>query len=155
VAVVGSGEASATERERARAIGAALGRLGAVVVCGGLGGVMDAACAGARESGAMTVGILPGHDRREASPHVQVALATGLGEARNALLVRAVDAVIAVGGEFGTLSEVALALKAGVPVVGVDTWELARRGRPVEAIEPAATPEAAARRAVDLAAAAG
>ncbi|MEA2420374.1 MAG: hypothetical protein QOE60_2580 [Thermoleophilaceae bacterium] len=97
---------------------------GAVVVCGGLGGVMEAACRGARAAGGTTVGILPGLDRTAANPFVDVALPTGLGEARNALVVRAADAVIAVGGGYGTLSEIALALKAGKPVIGIDTWDI-------------------------------
>src|SRR5919199_2439349 len=94
------------------------------VVCGGLGGVMEAACRGAKSAGGMTVGILPSGSRADANDYVDIALATGLGEARNALVVRAVDVLIAVGGEYGTLSEIALALKAGKPVVGVGTWEL-------------------------------
>lgn len=95
---------------------------------------MEAACRGAREAGGTTVGILPGLDRAAANPYVDVALPTGLGEARNALVVRGADAVIAVGGEFGTLSEIAFALRIGTPVIGLDTWQLAKRGGPVEAI---------------------
>ncbi len=97
---------------------------------------MEAACRGAREGGGTTVGILPGSDRGEANPYVDVALPTGLGEARNALVVRAADAVIAVGGGYGTLSEIALALKAGKPVVGVGTWS-------IEGVQAADGPEAA------------
>jgi uncharacterized protein (TIGR00725 family) len=95
-----------------------------VLVCGGLGGVMEAACRGARAEGGTTVGILPGLDRSAANPYVAVAIATGLGEARNALVVRAADCLIAVGGAYGTLSEIALALKAGKRVVGLRTWEI-------------------------------
>jgi uncharacterized protein (TIGR00725 family) len=109
---------------------------GAVVVCGGLGGVMEAACRGARGEGGTAVGILPGLDRGAANPHVSVAVATGLGEARNALVVRAADALIAVGGAYGTLSEIALALKAGKRVVGLGTWR-------IEGVELADGPEAA------------
>ena len=93
-------------------------------MCGGGSGVMEAASKGAAGAGGTVVGILPGADRHAANPFVTVAIATGLGELRNGLIVRAVDAVIAVGGAFGTLSEVALALKTGVPVVGIGTWEL-------------------------------
>ena len=85
---------------------------------------MEAACRGAKQAGGLTVGILPGSDRSDANPYVDVALPTGLGEARNALVVRAADAVIAIGGGYGTLSEIALALKAGKPVIGLDTWEI-------------------------------
>jgi uncharacterized protein (TIGR00725 family) len=104
-----------------------------VLVCGGLGGVMEAACRGAKAEGGTTVGILPGPSRADANEHVDVALATGLGEARNALVVRAADALVAIGGEYGTLSEIALALKAGTPVVGLGTWEL-------DAVVPARSP---------------
>lgn len=149
MAVVGTGEgADPADVEAAHELGRALARHGAVLVCGGLGGVMEAACRGAREHGGLTVGLLPGLDRREANPHVEVALPTGLGEVRNAMVVRAVDALVAVGGEFGTLSEVALALKAGTPVVGLGTWELAKGGRSVDAIERAADAEDAAARAL-------
>jgi uncharacterized protein (TIGR00725 family) len=116
-----------------------------VVVCGGLGGVMEAACRGAKDAGGTTVGILPGHGRADANPYVDVAIATGLGEARNALVVRAADALIAIGGEYGTLSEIALALKAGKPVVGIESWDL----DPIVEARDAAD---AVRRAIDLAA---
>ena len=108
----------------AEAVGRELAGRGAVVVCGGLGGVMEAACRGAQEAGGRTVGILPGADRAAANPFVDIAVPTGLGEARNALVVRAADALIAVGGGYGTLSEIALALKAGKRVVGLDSWEI-------------------------------
>jgi uncharacterized protein (TIGR00725 family) len=128
VAVVGSAAAAPEEERAAREVGRRLAEAGAVVVTGGLGGVMAAACRGAREAGGLTVGILPGEDRRAANPWVTVAVPTGMGEARNALVVRAADAVVAVGGEFGTLSEVALALKLGRPVAGLGTWRLEREG---------------------------
>lgn len=103
-------------------------------MCGGLGGVMEAACRGARAQGGLTIGFLPGSDRSEANEFVDVAIPTGMGEMRNALIVRAADAVIAVSGEFGTLSEIGLALKLGKRVVGVSTWELSRRGEVSDAI---------------------
>jgi uncharacterized protein (TIGR00725 family) len=134
VAVVGAGRASDDEARAAEAVGRALAEAGAVVVCGGLGGVMEAACRGAKDGGGTTVGVLPTANRADANQYVDVALATGLGEARNALIVRSVDALVAVGGEYGTLSEIALALKAGKPVVGVGTWEI----RGVHAAEDAA-----------------
>jgi hypothetical protein len=144
VAVVGAARASAEECEAAEQVGKRLGEAGAVLVCGGLGGVMEAACRGARAAGGTTVGILPGVDRLEANPYVDVAIPTGIGEARNALVVAAADAVVAVGGEFGTLSEIALALKAGTPVIGLGTWELARAGGPVEGVRPAGSADEAA-----------
>jgi uncharacterized protein (TIGR00725 family) len=124
VAVVGPGDASPAEIEAAEAIGRGIAHAGYILVCGGLGGVMAAACRGAVEAGGLTVGILPGTDRAAANQWVRVALPTGLGELRNGLVVRAADAVIAVGGAYGTLSEVALALKTGVPVIGLRTWEI-------------------------------
>jgi uncharacterized protein (TIGR00725 family) len=105
-------------------VGRGLAAQGAVVVCGGLGGVMEAACRGAKQAGGHTVGILPGSDRGAANPFVDTAVPTGLGEARNALVVRAADALIAVGGGYGTLSEIAFALKAGKRVVGLDSWDI-------------------------------
>ena len=133
VAVVGPGEASERELEDAEAVGRELADAGAVVVCGGLGGVMAAACRGAASAGGLTLGILPGADREAANEWVQVAIPTGLGEMRNALVVRAADAVVAVGGAYGTLSEIALALKTGVAVVGLGSWE-------IDGVRPAQTP---------------
>ncbi len=131
MAVVGPGDATAEQLAHARAVGAGLANRGAVVITGGLGGVMAAACQGAAEAGGATVGILPGADRAAANQWVGIAIATGLGELRNGLIVRAADSLIAIGGAYGTLSEVALALKTGVPVVGMGTWEL-------EGVTPAA-----------------
>src|SRR5829696_1907469 len=124
IAVVGAGAASAAQLDDAETVGRDLAAGGAVVVCGGLGGVMEAACRGAKQAGGTTVGILPALDRRAANPFVDVALPTGLGEARNALVVRAADALVAVGGAYGTLSEIALALKGGKRVVGLRSWEI-------------------------------
>ena len=125
VAVVGAGAGVAPEvLAAAEAVGEGLARRGAVVVCGGLGGVMEAACRGARAAGGTTLGILPGDDRSAANPFVAVAVATGLGELRNGLVVRSADAVVAIAGGHGTLSEIALALKAGKRVVGLGTWEV-------------------------------
>ena len=146
VAVVGPGEADAEAERDAELVGRELGSAGAVVVCGGLGGVMAAACRGAREAGGTTLGLLPGGTRDGANPWVSVAVATGMGELRNGLIVRTADAVVAVRGGFGTLSEIALALKLGRPVVGLGTWEL---DAPIERLDE---PAAAARRALELAA---
>lgn len=128
----------------AEAVGAGLARAGAVVVCGGRGGVMAAACRGAADAGGLTVGLLPGLDRREANEWVQVALPTGLGELRNGLVVRAADGMIAVGGSYGTLSEVALALRADVPVIGLRSWK-------IEGVRAAAGPDEAVALALRLA----
>jgi uncharacterized protein (TIGR00725 family) len=137
VAVVGAGDGvSAEALDRAQAVGAELARRGAVLVCGGLGGVMEAACRGASEAGGLTVGILPGADRAAANAWVGVAIATGMGELRNGLVVRSAEAVIAIAGGHGTLSEIALALKAGKRVVGLGSWE-------IDGMIPAADPVAA------------
>ena len=145
VAVSGPGQAQAqaTELAAAEHVGSLLAEHGAVVVTGGLGGVMEAACRGAKSAGGITLGILPGLERSDANQWVDVALPTGMGEMRNALLIRASDVLIAIAGEFGTLSEVALALKTGVPVVGLGTWELHKGGRAVAAFEQASDPETA------------
>jgi len=150
VAVVGAGTADTAASTVAEEVGRLLATHRAVVVCGGLGGVMEAACRGAKSAGGTTIGILPGSDRGDANPWVDVAIPTGLGEARNALVVRAADVVIAIGGEFGTLSEIALALKTGKPVVGIDTWELSRGGISATPIVRARDPGEAVRRALEL-----
>lgn len=144
VSVVGPGEASAEQLDAAERVGRGLAQAGAIVVCGGLGGVMAAACRGASEAGGTTVGILPGLDRAAANEWVTIAIPTGLGELRNGLVVRAGDAVVAVGGAYGTLSEVALALKTGVPVVGLGTWD-------IEGIDRVQSAAAAVERALELA----
>src|ERR1700722_9524251 len=126
IAVVGGSEAAAPLIATAEAVGAALASGGAIVVCGGLGGVMAAACRGAKSAGGVTVGILPGRDPAAANAWVDVVIASGLGEARNALVVGSAAVVIAVAGEYGTLSEIALALRAGIPVLGLGTWSLIR-----------------------------
>ena len=108
----------------AEQVGGGIARRGAVLVCGGLGGVMEAAARGASATGGLTIGILPGATADEANSFIDVPIVTGLGEARNALVVRSSDAIIAIAGEYGTLSEIALALKMGVPVVGLGTWQL-------------------------------
>lgn len=152
MAVVGPGDAADRDLlARAEEVGRRLAEAGAVVVCGGLGGVMEAACRGARAAGGLTVGILPGAERADANDFVDVALPTGLGEARNSLVVRAADALVAVGGGYGTLSEIAHALKAGTPVVGLGTWELARRGGRDEGVTEAENAAEAARTALALA----
>ena len=133
MAVIGPGDEPTVA---AAEVGRLIAERGAVLVCGGRGGAMEAACRGAKEVGGLTVGILPGPDRSEANPFVDVVLPTGLGEARNALVVGAADVVIAIGGGYGTLSEIALALKVGKRVIGLGTWE-------IEGVVAAESPEAA------------
>ncbi len=145
VAVIGPSEAAAEELARADAVGRLLAQAGAVVFCGGLGGVMEAVARGAAAAGGTVIGVLPGRARVDANPHVTVAITTGMGEMRNALIVRAVDVVIALGGAYGTLSEIAFALRTGVPVVGLNTWDL-------DDVIDAPDPEAAVALALELAA---
>jgi uncharacterized protein (TIGR00725 family) len=150
VAVIGSGEASLREAETAEEVGRLLAREGAVVVCGGLGGVMHAAARGCTAEGGTSIGILPGDDRGPASPFLTVAISTGIGEARNALVVRTADAVVAVGGGFGTLSEIGLARAMDKPVVGLDTWTF-QRSEIEDSVIEARGPADAVARAIDAA----
>ena len=124
VAVVGSGTATGELYEKAREVGKLLAEGGATVVCGGLSGVMEAAARGATEAGGTAIGILPGEDRRRQNQHVTYSVATGTGQARNLAVVCSGDVVIAVGGEYGTLSEIGLARKVGRPVVVLEGWDL-------------------------------
>jgi uncharacterized protein (TIGR00725 family) len=131
VSVAGSGQATPEEISVAEETGRLLAQRGAVLICGGLGGVMEAACRGASSAGGITIGILPGSNPQSANQYVLIPIATGLGEARNALVATASDALIAIGGKLGTLSEIALAMRSGIPVVGLDTWQLeAARAQP-------------------------
>jgi uncharacterized protein (TIGR00725 family) len=128
VAIIGASAPRPEDLEHAHAAGLRLAQLGVIVVTGGRGGVMEAACHGAKEGGGMTVGILPGFDRSDANAFVDVSLPTGLGEMRNGLVARAAEAVVAIGGAWGTLAEIAFARGAGTPVFGVGTWELGDDG---------------------------
>ena len=143
VAVVGAGECDFETTGLAEQVGMLLAQRQFAIVCGGLGGVMAAACRGAKSAGGLTIGILPGVDPKAANAWVDVPIATGLGEARNFLVVRAAEALIAIGGEFGTLSEIALALKLGKTVVGLNSWQLGRGGN-LQAVFPEVTTAAEA-----------
>ena len=122
VAVIGAGDAPAAVCKLAHEVGREIARRGAVLINGGLGGVMESAAAGAREEGGHTIGIIPGYDRRAANRHIEFAIATGIGEARNAVIVASADAVIAMRGEGGTLAEIGFALKLRKPIVALDSW---------------------------------
>ena len=152
ISVIGAGDnppdAVITAAEE---VGRELARRGAVVVCGGLNGVMEAVCKGAKAEGGVTIGILPGDDPATANPWVDYPICTGMGYARNAIVVKSGRAVIAVGGAFGTLSEIGHALGDGIPVVGLNTWSLARNGRADESMLQASTPLEAVERAMEAA----
>jgi len=144
VAVCGASEPDPTQRRMAREVGKLLAEAGAVVLCGGLGGVMEAAGEGASGAGGTVVGLLPGSDRSAGNPYLTLALATGLGEARNAVLTCAADSVIAIGRGWGTLSEIALARKRGREVIALDSWQVAgvpMAVSPEEAVRAALSPQ--------------
>ncbi len=127
IGVIGGGECPRDIYDIAQEVGREIAMRGYSLVCGGLGGVMEAACRGAKEAKGLTIGILPTSDRRDANPYVDIVIPTGLGHARNILVVHASDALIAIDGGAGTLSEIAIALKVGKPIVGIRTWGLEGR----------------------------
>jgi hypothetical protein len=124
VGVIGGRDCTPAEARLAYELGQGIAREGWVLVCGGMGGVMAEASRGAREAGGVTLGILPGESRAEANPWLSYSIVTGLGTARNALVVKSCHAVVAVAGSFGTLSEIALANNAGIPVIGLHSWRI-------------------------------
>ena len=124
VSVIGSADCSKREYNIALEVGRGIAKRNAVVVCGGLGGVMEACARGAKEAGGITVGLLPGTNKGAANPYIDIAISTGLYEARNIIIASGSDAVIAIGGALGTLSELSLAMKRKKPVIGIDTWQL-------------------------------
>jgi uncharacterized protein (TIGR00725 family) len=149
IAVIGAGECESEVAEAAYEIGALVAARGAILVTGGRSGVMEAASRGARDAGGLVVGILPDLDRSSANEAVEIAIPTGMGQLRNGLVVSSAGAVIAVAGEWGTLSEIGFALKLGIPVVGWHTWEMSRDGSPQEGITRVATPADAVEKAFE------
>ena len=150
IAVIGGSECTSQEAKLAEKVGRELARQGAILICGGLGGIMKAACKGASSEGGMTIGILPGDSREAANPYVQIPIVTNLGEARNVIVVKTAQVVIAIGGGYGTLSEIGHALKNGIPVVGLNTWQVSRNNIPEGSIIPAKDPADAAHKAINL-----
>ncbi len=151
IAVIGGSQPSKKEMELAFEVGKELALCGAALVCGGLGGVMEAACKGAKSSGGLTIGILPGTRPGDANPYVTFPIPTGLGHARNIIVARSAQAVIAIGGKYGTLSEIAFAKIEGTAVIGLQTWELRREGFGDQAIRRAADPKEAVQLALEAA----
>lgn len=143
IGVIGAGDATRTEQRIAERVGELIAEARALLICGGLGGVMEAACRGARSRGGTTLGIIPGYDKADANPYVDIIVATGMGHARNALVVATSDVLIAIGGKSGTLSEIALGLKLGKSIIGLDTWR-------IPGVQEASTPEEAVRLALDV-----
>lgn len=151
IAVIGGSQCSSRESRLAEEVGRELARRGAVLVCGGLGGVMEAACRGASSEGGVTIGILPGENRQAANPYVQFPIVTGIGYARNVAVVKSAQAVIAIDGNYGTLSEISHALQSGIPVIGLNTWSLSRNGQQDNSIILAQNPAEAVDKALSLA----
>jgi uncharacterized protein (TIGR00725 family) len=151
IAVIGDSACSAEEAKLAKTVGALLAQQGVTVICGGLTGVMEGVCRGAKTKGGLTIGILPGGDSSMANPWVDIPVVTGLGEARNVVVVKSAQAVIAIGGGYGTLSEIAYALKSGIPVIGFNTWSLSRNGLEDDSIIRVQSATEAVDKAVSLA----
>jgi len=129
IAVIGDSSCPPKETKLAETVGEILAQHDAIVICGGLGGVMEAACRGARSRNGLSIGILPGEDSSAANPWVSIPVTTGIGYARNMAVVKSAQAVIAIGGSYGTLSEIAYALKSNIPVIGLNTWTLSQNGQ--------------------------
>ena len=140
IGVVGAGEPTPEIYSLAESVGEELGKRGVTLVCGGLGGVMEAACSGAKKTGGTTIGILPGNDTSSANPWVDIPIPTGMGHSRNVIIVKTAEAIIAVGGAYGTLSEIGHALSEQVTVVGLKTWEIFREGQKDKSIIIAKSP---------------
>ena len=150
IAVIGGGNSSQQADELAEEVGREIAKQGAILVCGGLGGVMEAACKGASREGGLTIGVLPGDNRLSANPYVQIPIVTGIGYARNVAVVKSAQAVIAIDGSYGTLSEIGHALQSGIPIIGLNTWSLSIDGQEDKSIIPAKTPKEAVNKAIEL-----
>ncbi len=141
IAVIGAGKCSKKMKDLAEEVGKAIADKGGVLICGGLGGIMEAAAKGVKSKKGITIGILPGDDREEANEFIDYAIPTGIGEARNLVVIKAADAVIALPGKFGTLSEMAFCMKLGKPLISLSAWniseEIERYEDPVKAVERA------------------
>ena len=151
IGVIGGSAPTPAEASVAEAVGCRLAEAGAVLICGGGGGVMEAACRGAKGAGGLTIGVLSGASRHQANAFVDIPIVTGMGEARNAIIARTAEAAIAIGGSYGTLSEIAYALGFDTPVVGLGTWVMERGGHPAVPLVCVETPEEAVKQALALA----
>jgi len=151
IGVIGDSSCSPEEAKLAETVGELLAQQGANIVCGGLGGVMEAACRGAKSKGGLTIGILPGKNSSMANSWVDIPLVTGIGEARNIAVVKSAQAVIAIGGGYGTLSEIAYALKSSISVIGLNTWSLSRNGQEDDSIIRVQSATEAVGKAISLA----
>lgn len=150
IAVIGGNDVSPPVASLAEDVGREIARQGVVLVCGGLGGVMEAACRGAAGEGGLTIGILPGDDRRAANPYVKIPIPTGIGYARNVAVAKSAQAVIAIDGSYGTLTEIAYALQSGIPVIGMYTWSISIRDETDPSIIRAGNAREAVKKAIEL-----
>jgi len=150
IGVIGGGAVSPQVAGIAEEVGREIARQGAVLVCGGLGGVMEATCRGASNEGGLTIGILPGNSRLDANPYVKIPIVTGFGYARNVAVVKSAQAIIAIDGSYGTLSEIGHALQSGIPVIGLNTWSLSIDGKADDSIIIADSPKDAINKALEL-----
>ncbi len=150
IGVIGGSEVSPEVVRLAEEVGREIARRKAALVCGGMGGVMEAACKGAIEEKGLTIGILPGENRKEANPFVQIPIATGIGYARNVAVVKSAQAIIAIDGSYGTLTEIGYALQSGIPVIGLNTWSLSIDDKAEKNIIPAKNAKDAVDKAMEL-----
>jgi uncharacterized protein (TIGR00725 family) len=150
IGVIGGSEVSPSVDRLAEEVGREIAQCGAVLVCGGLTGVMEAACKGASEEGGLTIGILPGDNRWAANPYVKIPIVTGIGYARNVTVVKSSQAVIAIDGSYGTLTEIGHALQSGIPVIGLGTWEITMNGKIDKNIIIAKNPQEAVEKAMEM-----
>lgn len=144
IGIIGSGDKKEKDKLPAEEVGKGLAEKNITIICGGLGGIMEASCRGAKSAKGLTIGILPGNSRKDANPYVDIAIPTGMGEARNLIIIRSCSCVIAIGGGYGTLSEIGFALKLGIPVVGLNSWK-------IDGIIEAETATDAVKKAIELA----
>ena len=144
IGVIGAGDAGEKDCRIAEEVGAEIAINGYILLCGGMGGIMEAACRGAKTNGGTTIGILPGSSKRDCNQYVDYPIVTGMGHGRNIIVAGSCDAVIAIGGSFGTLSEIAFALRLNIPIIGINTWDVSPD------IRKAQTPQMAVRMAIEL-----
>jgi len=151
IAVIGNSSRDEEEAKQAETVGELLAQQGVTVICGGLSGVMEAVCRGSKSKGGLTIGVLPGEDSSTANPWIDIPIVTGVGYARNMAVVKSAQAVIAIGGGYGTLTEIAYALKRGIPIVGLNTWSLSRNGQEDNSITKVHSAAEAVDKAISLA----
>ena len=151
VAVIGTRQPSPEESKLAEEVGRELAKNGVILICGGLGGVMEDTCRGARAEGGLTIGVIPGDDRKSANSYVQIPIVTGIGYARNVIIVKSAQAIIAVGGGYGTLTEIGYALDSKKPVIGLGTWKISRNNQLDKSIIRAHNAKEAVSKAIKLA----